>query len=97
MPLSAHEKAAASEWVRSSTATDSVSPLIVVLAWAAVGISMAWGVYRTLQSVAKFFAWRGLRRQGNYSFNTMSMHITAARINTRLGSVAPTLGLIDSM
>jgi MFS family permease len=52
----AHEKAAASELVRSSTATDSVSPLIVVLAWAAVGIPMAWGVYRTLQSVAKFFA-----------------------------------------
>jgi hypothetical protein len=33
-----------------------VSPLIVVLAWAAVGIPMPWGVYRTLQSVAKFFA-----------------------------------------
>jgi hypothetical protein len=33
-----------------------VSPLIVVLVWAAVGIPMAWGVYRTLQSVAKFFA-----------------------------------------
>jgi hypothetical protein len=28
----------------------------VALAWAAVGIPLAWGIYRTLQSVAKFFA-----------------------------------------
>jgi hypothetical protein len=54
----AHEKAAASEVVRSGGATgsDSVSPVVVALAWAAVGIPLAWGVYRTLQSVAKFFA-----------------------------------------
>ena len=54
----AHEKAAASEVVRSGEATgsDSVSPMVVALAWAAVGIPLAWGVYRTLQSVAKFFA-----------------------------------------
>jgi hypothetical protein len=44
--------------VRSSDATgsDAVSPVLVWLAWAAVGIPLAWGVYRTLQSVAKFFA-----------------------------------------
>ena len=54
----AHEKAAASEAVRGSGATgaDTVSPVLVVMAWAAVGIPLAWGVYRTLQSVAKFFA-----------------------------------------
>ena len=53
----AHEKAAASEMVRGSAAgADSVSSLTVTLAWAAVGIPLAWGVYRTLQSVAKFFA-----------------------------------------
>jgi hypothetical protein len=53
----AHEKAAASEMVSCSEAgADSVSSLTVTLAWAAVGIPLAWGVYRTLQSVAKFFA-----------------------------------------
>ena len=51
----AHEKIAASE-VGSSSDTSIVSPALVVLAWAAVGIPLAWGVYRTLQSVAKFFA-----------------------------------------
>ncbi len=51
----AHEKMAASE-VGSSTDTSTVSPALVAFAWAAVGIPLAWGVYRTLQSVAKFFA-----------------------------------------
>ena len=35
---------------------DAVDPMVVVVAWAAVGIPLAWGVYRTLQSVAQFFA-----------------------------------------
>jgi MFS family permease len=53
----AHEKAAASVVVRGAGGgSDSVSPAVVALAWAAVGIPLAWGVYRTLQSVAKFFA-----------------------------------------
>ncbi len=54
----AHEKAIASEVVRSgdTQATDAVSPMVVVLAWVAVGLQLTWGVYRTLQSVAKFFA-----------------------------------------
>jgi len=54
----AHEKAIASEVVRSGDdqATDTVSPMVVALAWLAVGLPLAWGVYRTLQSVAKFFA-----------------------------------------
>ncbi|MDI1338246.1 OFA family MFS transporter [Polaromonas sp.] len=52
----AHEKMAASEVHRANGGTDTVSPTVVVLAWLAVGIPLAWGVYRTLQSVAKFFA-----------------------------------------
>ena len=54
----AHEKAAASAVVREEEAgsDDAVDPMVVVIAWAAVGIPLAWGVYRTLQSVAKFFA-----------------------------------------
>lgn len=54
----AHEKAAASEVVRAGDAvgSDAVSPVVVMLAWAAVGIPLAWGIYRTLLSVAKFFA-----------------------------------------
>ena len=53
----AHEKAVASVVVRGeSGGADAVNPAFVVFAWAAVGIPLAWGVYRTLQSVAKFFA-----------------------------------------
>ena len=51
----AHEKMAASE-VGSSSDTSTVSPALVAFAWAAVGLPLAWGVYRTLLSVAKFFA-----------------------------------------
>ncbi len=53
----AHEKAVSGEVHRAAGAgQDSVSPVVVALAWLAVGIPLAWGVYRTLQSVAKFFA-----------------------------------------
>ena len=51
----AHEKASASEVGAGSGRSDTVSPLVVALAWAAVGIPLAWGVYRTLISAAKFF------------------------------------------
>ena len=52
----AHDKAASSELHRGSgAAADAVSPAWVALAWLAVGIPLAWGVYRTLQNVAKFF------------------------------------------
>ncbi len=51
----AHEKMAASE-VGRSTDKSTVSPALVMFAWAAVGIPLGWGVYRTLLSVAKFFA-----------------------------------------
>ncbi len=53
----AHERAAASELQRDGAAgADSVSTMVVVLAWLAVGVPLAWGVYRTLLSVAKFLA-----------------------------------------
>jgi MFS family permease len=52
----AHEKMAASQATRSNGGEDAVNPAVVVLAWLAVGIPLAWGVYRTLQNVAKFFA-----------------------------------------
>ena len=53
----AHERAAAAEVRDEEVVTDdAVDPMVVVIAWAAVGIPLAWGVYRTLQSVAKFFA-----------------------------------------
>ena len=53
----AHDKAASSELHRGAgVSADAVRPAVVVLAWLAVGIPLAWGVYRTLQSVAKFFA-----------------------------------------
>ena len=53
----AHEKVSAMEATHGDLrGHDSVSPAVVALAWAAVGIPLAWGVYRTLQSAAKFFA-----------------------------------------
>ena len=52
----AHEKAVSSELHRSAGGgADAVSPVFVALAWAAVGLPLAWGVYRTLLSVMKFF------------------------------------------
>ncbi len=52
----AHERAQATE-VRgaSMAASGESSPALVAAAWAAVGIPLAWGVYRTLLSAAKFF------------------------------------------
>ena len=51
----AHERAAATE-VGSGSSSEQVSrPLGVWLAWAAVGVPLAWGVYRTALSVNKFF------------------------------------------
>ena len=51
----AHEKAAASEVGAGSGAGGQTSSAIVLLAWLGVGIPLAWGVYRTALSVAKFF------------------------------------------
>jgi len=51
----AHEKAAASEVGSGSGGAGQTSSAIVLLAWLGVGIPLAWGVYRTALSVAKFF------------------------------------------
>jgi MFS family permease len=51
----AHEKAAASEVGSGSGRADATSSATVAFAWIAVGIPLAWGVYKTLLSVAKFF------------------------------------------
>ncbi len=52
----AHEKAAAAE-VGSGAggAGGATSPALVAFAWAAVGVPLAWGIYKTLVSAAKFF------------------------------------------
>jgi hypothetical protein len=51
----AHDRAQASE-VGSATGTGGkTSVTIVVAAWLFVGIPLAWGIYRTMQSVSKFF------------------------------------------
>ncbi len=55
----AHEKVAAAEVQRGGGVLGSsavaVNPAFVMMAWLAVGIPLAWGVYRTMQSVGKFF------------------------------------------
>lgn len=51
----AHDRAVANE-VGSGPGSGGRTPkMLVVLAWVAVGIPLAWGVYRTLLSVLKFF------------------------------------------
>jgi MFS family permease len=50
----AHDKVAASEVGAGSGVGGAVNPAFVYMAWAAVGIPLAWGVYRTLLSVSKF-------------------------------------------
>ncbi len=51
----AHERASAAE-VGSGPGSGGNTPTgVVLLAWAVVGIPLAWGVYRTLLSTAKFF------------------------------------------
>jgi hypothetical protein len=51
----AHDRAVASE-VGSGPGVGGATPTwVVVLAWAAVGIPLLWGIWRTLASVAKPF------------------------------------------
>jgi len=52
----AHDRAAASEVGGGTMTYHTTSPALVALAWAAVGVPLGWGVYRTVLSVAKFFA-----------------------------------------
>jgi len=51
----AHERAAATEVGSGSGSNGTTPTAVVVLAWAAVGVPLIWGVYRTLLSTAKFF------------------------------------------
>jgi MFS family permease len=50
----AHEKAAGSELGAGSNGSGKTPTIFVALAWTAVGIPLAWGVYRTLIVVGKF-------------------------------------------
>ncbi len=53
----AHERMASTVLVRDTAAhADPVSLWLLALAWAGVGLPLAWGVYRTLLSVTQFFA-----------------------------------------
>ncbi|GKS99329.1 OFA family MFS transporter [Acidovorax sp. SUPP3434] len=51
----AHEKSLATEVGSGTGAGSSTSPALVAFAWAAVGIPLVWGIYKTLVSAAKFF------------------------------------------
>ncbi|MES1161590.1 MAG: MFS transporter, partial [Rhizobacter sp.] len=51
----AHERAQAAEVGAGPGSGGASSGLTVALAWLAVGIPLAWGVYKTLISAAKFF------------------------------------------
>jgi MFS family permease len=52
----AHDRAAASDVGSGPGAGGTTPTFMVAVAWAAVGIPLAWGVYKTLLTVAKFFA-----------------------------------------
>lgn len=51
----AHDRAVASEVGKGTGVAEKTPASVVIIAWAVVGIPLAWGVYRTLQSVSKFF------------------------------------------
>jgi MFS family permease len=51
----AHERAAAAAVTGTGAAGAPTSPVTVALAWAAVGIPLAWGVYKTLEGAVTFF------------------------------------------
>ena len=51
----AHERAAAAEVGIGTMTFRPTSPAMVAFAWLAVGIPLAWGVYKTLINVGKFF------------------------------------------
>ena len=51
----AHERSVAAEVGQGSAGSAATPVALVGLAWAAVGIPLAWGVYKTLINVGKFF------------------------------------------
>lgn len=54
----AHEKAMGSI-VKGEAGHEHTSTLTVILAWAFVGIPLAWGVYKTFLSALKLLGWSG--------------------------------------
>jgi MFS family permease len=52
----AHDRAVAAEVGPGTMTFHGSKPAMVWLAWAAVGIPLAWGIYKTTLSVSKFFA-----------------------------------------
>lgn len=52
----AHERSVSADVGSGSGAGGTTPTFVVALAWAAVGIPLAWGVYKTLINVGKFFA-----------------------------------------
>ncbi len=51
----AHDRAQAAEVGTGSGAGSTTPGTVVALAWAAVGVPLAWGIYKTLISASKFF------------------------------------------
>ena len=51
----AHDRAVANEVGKGAGGGGTTPTAVVVLAWLAVGLPLAWGVWRTLVSAAKFF------------------------------------------
>jgi len=52
----AHDKAAGvSSFAKGGGSLTGSNPAVVMLAWAAVGIPLIWGIYRTLLSASRFF------------------------------------------
>jgi MFS family permease len=51
----AHESAAATAAVQGVAGTTRTSPLFVVLAWLAVGVPLAWGIWTTLSKALPLF------------------------------------------
>lgn len=51
----AHEREVATEVSGRGTDSARTSALTVALAWVAVGLPLAWCVYKTLQSAGRFF------------------------------------------
>jgi MFS family permease len=52
----AHERTMATEADNARPTLDRSGPVTVALGWAAVGLPLIWGVYRTLLTVGKFFS-----------------------------------------
>ncbi|MEY8875577.1 MAG: OFA family MFS transporter [Leptothrix sp. (in: b-proteobacteria)] len=52
----AHDRAAAADVGKGTMTFHGTSNVLVIAAWLAVGLPLAWGVYRTFLSVLKFFA-----------------------------------------